>query len=167
MAVYVDDMEAPLGRMKMCHMVADTRSELLAMVDRIGVDRRHIQHRGTAKEHFDISKGKRKLAVELGAQELGMLDLAAICWARRDPGALDKYLGRTVVDPGASVHSLVPGEELAPGDWVSVAEDGTVVRAGPGDRQVGRVPTRQEAAELPSPPAGLVHVLLYLGAIGE
>lgn len=50
-------------RMRMCHMLADTTGELLAMADTIGVDRRHIQHAGDPKEHFDIAQSKRALAV--------------------------------------------------------------------------------------------------------
>lgn len=74
MAVYVDDMEAPYGRMIMCHMAADTTAELLEMADRIGVDRRWIQKRGTIYEHFDISKGKKQLALEAGAILLSRRD---------------------------------------------------------------------------------------------
>lgn len=54
----------------MCHMVADTREELLAMVDKIGVARKWIQKRGTPDEHFDICKAKRALAVKAGAIEI-------------------------------------------------------------------------------------------------
>ena len=43
MAVYVDDMRANFGRMKMCHMIADTIDELHTMADRIGVARRWFQ----------------------------------------------------------------------------------------------------------------------------
>ena len=70
MSVLVDDMRAPLGRMKMCHMVADTTEELLAMVDKIGVDRKWIQKAGTPEEHFDIALSKKKLAIENGATEV-------------------------------------------------------------------------------------------------
>jgi len=70
MAVYVDDMAYPFGRMIMFHMVADTTEELLEMVDKIGVQRKWIQHGGTWKEHFDISKEKRALAVKYGAVEI-------------------------------------------------------------------------------------------------
>ena len=56
--------------MVMCHMTADTHRELVAMADRIGVQRKWIQHRGTWEEHFDICKSKRELAVRCGAIEL-------------------------------------------------------------------------------------------------
>jgi hypothetical protein len=70
MAVYVDDMKAPFGRLVMCHMLADTEAELLAMADLIGVARRWHQHPGTYKSHFDIALSKRALAVRLGAVEI-------------------------------------------------------------------------------------------------
>ncbi len=83
MSVYVDDMEAPLGRMTMCHMIADTRDELLEMADMIGLDPRWIQDAGTDHEHFDISKAKRRLAVEMfDAEEITMRELAEILHGR-------------------------------------------------------------------------------------
>lgn len=67
MAVYVDDMFAAFGRMKMCHMFADSTLELLEFADKIGVARKWIQHAGTYREHFDICSSKRNLAFSLGA----------------------------------------------------------------------------------------------------
>lgn len=67
MSVYVDDAIFPFGRMMMCHMVADTREELLEMADKIGVARKWIQDYGTPKEHFDICKSKREVAIANGA----------------------------------------------------------------------------------------------------
>lgn len=88
MAVYVDDMRASYGRMVMCHMVADTTDELLAMVDRIGVARRWIQHAGTHLEHFDIALSKRALAIQAGAIPVGKRELALKIRAKRsDTGA--------------------------------------------------------------------------------
>lgn len=75
MTVYVDDMRAPFGRMKMCHMIADSTEELLAMADRIGVQRRWLQYAGTHHEHFDIAMSKRRLAVAAGAVEVSRLQL--------------------------------------------------------------------------------------------
>lgn len=84
MTVYVDNMEAPFGRYVMCHMWADTREELFAMCDRIGVQRKWFQRpAGDAPfgmdaswEHFDIAKSKRALAVQNGAVEVSMFVMA-------------------------------------------------------------------------------------------
>jgi hypothetical protein len=67
---YVDDMRAPFGRMTMCHMIADSREELDAMANRIGVARRWIQKANTPLEHYDICQAKRRLAVAAGAIEI-------------------------------------------------------------------------------------------------
>lgn len=83
MAVYVDDMRAGFGRMVMCHMVADTTDELLAMADRIGVQRKWLQHAGTPKEHFDIALSKRALAVKAGAVEVDKSGLVEVLKRKR------------------------------------------------------------------------------------
>lgn len=84
MAVYVDNMKASYGRMKMCHMMADTTDELLEMADRIGVKRRWIQYAGTVREHFDISMTKRAEAVKAGAIEVTMRDLGILMKRKRE-----------------------------------------------------------------------------------
>lgn len=83
MAVYVDDMRAPYGRMVMCHMAADTTGELLAMADKIGVARRWLQKPGSWQEHFDIAMSKRALAVQHGAIEVTRKELVKGMMARR------------------------------------------------------------------------------------
>lgn len=81
MAVYVDDVEIPFGRMLMCHLWADTDAELLAMVDTIGVQRKWIQGHPTLSlpqfrkaswVHFDVAKGMRARAIAAGAIETDM-----------------------------------------------------------------------------------------------
>lgn len=84
MAVYVDDMKSPYGRMKMCHMIADTTEELLEMVDKIGVQRKWIQKTGTPYEHFDIALTKREKAIKLGAIEISSKELVKIIMNRRN-----------------------------------------------------------------------------------
>lgn len=83
MSVYVDDKAAPLGRMILCHMIADSREELDAMASKIGVSRRHIQKAGTDREHYDVCKSARAKAVALGAIEIPRRRLVAIIQARR------------------------------------------------------------------------------------
>jgi hypothetical protein len=53
MPVYTDNAKNPYGRMLMCHMVADTIEELLAMADMIEIARRHFQP--WSHPHFDLS----------------------------------------------------------------------------------------------------------------
>ena len=79
MSVYVD---APIHRFRgmiMCHMMADTPEELHEMADKIGVARRHAQHKTLL--HYDICKSKRSLAVGHGAIEIGRRQLAN--WMRQ------------------------------------------------------------------------------------
>lgn len=86
MPVYVDDMRANVGRMKMCHMLADTTDELLAMADRIGVSRRWLQNPATAKEHFDICRSKRDAAARAGAVEITLRGSARLVRQKRESG---------------------------------------------------------------------------------
>lgn len=78
MPCYVDNVGHKFGRYTMCHLWADTEEELLAMVDKIGVQRKWIQghptlsfgkHRNASWVHFDIALSKRKLAIQHGAIE--------------------------------------------------------------------------------------------------
>lgn len=105
MAVYVDDMRAPYGRYVMCHMWADSEEELLAMVDRIGVQRKWIQRPPKASWiHFDVALNKRKLAVEHGAIETdryGPLEHVAIL--KNDTRMLDRIAAiRARPEPSAA-----------------------------------------------------------------
>jgi len=93
MAVYVDDMAAKFGRMLMCHMIAETHAELVAMADRIGVARKWIQQAGNHGEHFDICQSKRLLAVKYGAVEIPLRDLAEHTAKRRNPEGKALYYG--------------------------------------------------------------------------
>lgn len=59
------------GRMRMCHMIADTIEELHQMADRIGIDRNHYQGPPkTINPHYDICTSKRSKAVDFGASEI-------------------------------------------------------------------------------------------------
>lgn len=89
MTTYVDDMHrfaiGRYGRMRMCHMMADTEAELHAMADTIGVARRWCQ-RVPSGTHYDIAMAKRELAVAAGAVEISMKEMAAFAWHVRTRG---------------------------------------------------------------------------------
>lgn len=76
--IYVDRARHPFGRMKMCHMIADTSEELMAMAAKIGVQPKWVQDPGTPREHFDICQRKKQLALDQGAQELGKREFMLI-----------------------------------------------------------------------------------------
>jgi hypothetical protein len=104
MSVYVDGARNGYGRMKMCHMLADTPEELMAMADKIGVQRKWFQSFASTP-HFDIAQSKRALAVAAGALEVTRTrELADLCRRIRKswpmvPG--DGWLPASQSDAGA------------------------------------------------------------------
>ncbi len=84
MTVYVDNAHHAFGRMIMCHCWADSRDELFAMMDHIGVQRKWFQRPDddcnfgmkASWEHFDIAINKRNLAVLNGAVEVCQFTMA-------------------------------------------------------------------------------------------
>jgi hypothetical protein len=95
MAVYVDDMyKTPIGkfgRMKMSHMIADTRKELLNMAQKIGVNTKWVQSFDTPREHFDICLSKRMKAIKFGAIEITYRALAEKTRTRKYEGKKQIY----------------------------------------------------------------------------
>lgn len=81
--VYVDDMRAQYGRMVMCHMIADTREELLDMAEKIGVSAKWLQKSNTWQEHFDICLSKKEKALNLGAKLITRKELVQKLLAKR------------------------------------------------------------------------------------
>ena len=94
MSVYVDPAIWEFGRMKMCHMIADTSLELVQMADRIGVKRRWIQKAGTPEEHFDMCRSKRRLVVLYGAVEIESVELVVRINKKRAERVLNDGLAR-------------------------------------------------------------------------
>lgn len=75
MAVYVDAVrdypDAGLRHTAYCHLLADSRDELHAFADRLGVPRRFFQDHPW-RWHHDLPATLRPRALELGAVELDM-----------------------------------------------------------------------------------------------
>ena len=75
MSVYVDKAAYPHGNMIMCHMIADTLTELHAMADALGLKREYFQPRSFP--HYDLAKSKRAAAIAFGAIEVSRKELVA------------------------------------------------------------------------------------------
>ena len=95
MAVYVDNFNCEFKGMIMCHMVADTTDELIEMVEKIGVSKKHIQYPNTPNEHFDICLSKKKLALKLGAKEINFREYAMFVEYRKN----GIYKPPTIINP--------------------------------------------------------------------
>ncbi len=74
MTVYVDDAQIPFGRMKMCHLVADTLEELHAMAEQLGL--RCWFQKDASFPHYDICLSKRERALGLGVRLIDRRQLA-------------------------------------------------------------------------------------------
>lgn len=137
MAVYVDPAVHPFGRMIMCHLFADSEAELMAMVDRIGVDRRWAQRPPKADWlHFDIAKGKRALAVAAGAIEVDRY-AALEHAAEHDGRPLSAEMRETIARVRAAARMVLPDPAAGPlreaGVRYEDAGEGRDGENGPGD----------------------------------
>lgn len=86
MACYVDTVRSYPGKglrfTEFCHLLADTRDELHAMADQLGIPRRFFQDHPW-RWHHDLPDQLRARAVELGAIEVTMHEVGALLRARR------------------------------------------------------------------------------------
>jgi hypothetical protein len=90
MTVYVDTMRAPFRGMLMCHMIATSEEELHAMAAAIGMQRKSYQ-----RDHYDVSMEMKELAIQRGAREIGIRELAAMVFLLR--------AGQPMGDPATAV----------------------------------------------------------------
>lgn len=71
MTVYVDSARLPFKGHIMCHMTANSLSNLHAMADRIGMRQEWFQTPPKASfPHYDIPQPRRALAIQYGAIEV-------------------------------------------------------------------------------------------------
>jgi hypothetical protein len=86
MSCYVDSVRsypgAGLRYTEFCHLLADTRDELHAMADQLGMPRRFFQEHPW-RWHHDLPAPLRAQAVELGAVEVTMHEVGALLRRRR------------------------------------------------------------------------------------
>jgi hypothetical protein len=83
---YVDAIQsypdAGLRFTEFCHLLADTREELHAMAEALGIPERFFQDHPW-RWHHDLPAPLRPQAVELGARELTMHEVGALLQRRK------------------------------------------------------------------------------------
>lgn len=85
MTVFVDDADIRWKGLSLWyHMTGDDAEELHRMADTIGVDRKHFQG-----DHYDITAGKRILAIRAGAELVGVKRMAKLRRQFRESGVFE------------------------------------------------------------------------------
>jgi hypothetical protein len=86
MTCYVDSLrsypDAGFRYAEFCHLLADTREELHAMADRLGVPRRFFQDHPW-RWHYDLPQHLRAAAIEHGATPVTMHFVGSLLKQRR------------------------------------------------------------------------------------
>jgi Protein of unknown function (DUF4031) len=121
MAVYVDDMNLPpevrngprVVRGRWSHLFADTERELRDFARFIGLRAAWIQHPGTNRVHFDVTRSKRALAISYGAQPVTWREAGEIL-AAREAGGLYVPLARRGQRERATAQAPAPRRRAAP-----------------------------------------------------
>lgn len=89
MTVYVDNFRIParVGRIytRWSHLTADTREELHAFAESIGLRRAWFQDKGDGRWHYDVTDSKREEAIRKGAKPVDIRELGAIIRQRAIP----------------------------------------------------------------------------------
>ena len=74
--IYVDNMQIPFGRMKMCHMWTDGELDgLHIFAQKLGLKHKWFQP-DNRLPHYDISLSKRAKAIKMGAVDASWKDTA-------------------------------------------------------------------------------------------
>jgi hypothetical protein len=86
MPCYVDTVRAYPGKglryERFCHLLADSREELHAMADALGIPRHYFQDHPW-RWHHDLPEPLRARAVELGAREVTLHEVGELLRSRK------------------------------------------------------------------------------------
>ncbi len=95
MSVIVDSLifhDKQVGRLKpqkWCHMTADTREELHAFAERIGLRRNWFQDHPARRWHYDLTEPRRIAAIANGACEVTNREYYEQCLAKKQGELFD------------------------------------------------------------------------------